>query len=128
MGMHTTEARANGVRFPARPYIVMVMPHFIHLLRELEKLQLPKRDFAIFGSAQLAAKEIRDTGDLDIIVRPNLWRELARKYSVKQQGRSLKITIGKIEIYNNWEPWFNDVNILIDKAEMSRNLTTNSTL
>lgn len=81
----------------------------------LKKLNLPKDKFAIFGSGPLAVREIRDTRDLDIIVKPELWNDLAKKYTLKKHNL---IVIGNIEIYRDWLPWFDDANMLIDDADI----------
>lgn len=72
-------------------------------LNELEKLNLPNDDFAIFGSAPLVIRNIKETNkDLDIIVKKSLWNELIKKYPVTIQVVENKqyefIIIGNIEL------------------------------
>lgn len=86
-------------------------------LDELEKLNLPKDGFAIFGSGPLGVRSIRETNDLDIIVKQDLWEKLEKKYEVKEQDNSV-IKIGNIEIYKSWKPWFDDVDNLINEADI----------
>ncbi len=88
---------------------------FGSLLNEVERLKLPKGQFVIFGSGPLSIRNLRDANDIDLIVKSQLWEELSKKYSV--MGNKL-IKIGKKEIYRDWKPWFNDVNVLIDSAEI----------
>ena len=48
----------------------------MRLLKELEKLNLPKDKFAIFGSGPLAVRNLRTANDLDLIVNdfiPKIW-------------------------------------------------------
>ncbi|MBU4162487.1 hypothetical protein KJ859_02815 [Patescibacteria group bacterium] len=100
------------------------MENFKKQLAELKKLNLPKDKFAIFGSGPLAINGIRDSEDIDIIVKSDVWDELAKKYpkelekeySHLEKGKLIKI--GEIEIYKNWEPWFDDVNLLIDDSDI----------
>ncbi|MBU4381382.1 hypothetical protein L6255_02740 [Candidatus Parcubacteria bacterium] len=46
------------------------------LLEELDKLNLPKDQYAITSSGSLAIRGIREANDLDIIVTPKVWKEL----------------------------------------------------
>lgn len=100
------------------------MENFKKQLAELKKLDLPKDKFAIFGSGPLAINGIRDSDDIDIIVKSDLWDELAKKYPKElekeyphlEKGKLIKI--GDIEIYKNWKPWFEDVNNLIDDSDI----------
>jgi len=94
---------------------------FMKYLNELEKLNLPKDKFAIFGSGPLAIRDIRETNDLDIIVKPELWEKLKKKYPVKDKEKGL-IKIGNIEIYKKWGKWFDDMSKLIDEADIIRGL------
>lgn len=91
------------------------MRSFEKLLAELKKLNLPRDEFAVFGSGPLAIKGIRDSEDLDIIAKPNLWKWLIRKYPREKDNL---IKIGKIEIFSTWTPWFENINLLIDDAEI----------
>ena len=90
------------------------MNNFNKLLNELRSLNLPSSDFAVFGSGPLAIRGIRDVNDVDIIVKPKLWRELKEKYEPKNEKL---IIVGSIEIYKNWSPWYDNVNELIDEAD-----------
>lgn len=57
-----------------------MMKNFKKQLAELKKLNLPKDKYAIFGSGPLAINGIRDSDDIDIIVKSEVWDELAKKY------------------------------------------------
>lgn len=94
------------------------MQKFKEQLAELEKLDLPKDKYAIFGSGPLAIRGVRDSEDIDIIVKPELWEELIQKYPLE---KDTLIKIGPIEIYKNWSPWFKDTNKLIDDADIFEN-------
>ena len=88
---------------------------FENFLIAVERLRLPKNQFAIFGSGPLSIRNLREANDIDLIVKGQLWNELSRKYSV--MGERL-IKIGETEIYKDWKPWFDDVNLLIDSADI----------
>jgi hypothetical protein len=84
-------------------------------IEELKKLNLPTDQFAIFGSGPLAIRKLRESYDLDIVVKSELWEELIKKYKPKKDNL---IKIGSIEIYKDWLPWFSNVNKLIDDADV----------
>ena len=88
---------------------------FENFLKAVERLRLPKNQFAIFGSGPLSIRNLREANDIDLIVKEQLWNELSRNYSV--MGERL-IKIGETEIYKDWKPWFDDVNLLIDSADI----------
>ena len=68
-------------------------------LKELKKLNLPKDKFAVFAGGVLAVRGLREVYDLDLVVLPELWLELAKKYPVEktEDGR------GKIHFGENVE-------------------------
>ncbi len=88
---------------------------FENFLKAVERLRLPKDQFAIFGSGPLSIRNLREANDVDLIVKEELWDELSKKYSVMEKKL---IKIGETEIYKDWKPWFDDVNILIDSADI----------
>jgi tRNA A-37 threonylcarbamoyl transferase component Bud32 len=89
--------------------------NFKELLKELKKLNLPTEEYALFGSGLLAIYGIRDSKDIDIIVKQKLWNDLEKKYPLENEKL---IKIGNIEIYKNWLPWFSNVENLIDNSEI----------
>jgi hypothetical protein len=91
------------------------MNNFKKLLEELKKLNFPKDQFAVFGSSPMAVRNIRDVDDLDLIVKPELWDELCKKY--KNENNKV-IHIGRIDVFRHWEPWFDDIIPLIDTADI----------
>ena len=88
---------------------------FQNFLKEVDRLRLPKNQFAIFGSGPLCIRNLRAANDIDLIVKEELWHDLARRYSVMEKKL---IKIGDTEIYKDWKPWFDDVNLLIDSADI----------
>ena len=98
---------------------------FDSLLKDLKKLNLPKNEFAIFGSGPLAIRGIRDSRDLDIIVKPELWSNLAEKHKIEEfkvEPKKQFIKIGEIEIYPDWLPWLKDIDKLINTADFINGL------
>ena len=84
-------------------------------LNKLKKLNLPKEDYAVFGSSPLAIRGLRENHDIDIIVKQKLWDKLVKKYPV-EEDKVIKIDF--IEIYRSWLPWIKDTDNLIDDAEI----------
>lgn len=92
--------------------------NFKEQLLKLRKLNLPTDEYAVFGSGPLAIRGIKDSNDLDIIVKSDLWDKLTKRY-LPQDGQYAKfIRIGSIEIYKNWKPWFSDSDKLINDADI----------
>jgi len=92
---------------------------FEQLLKNLEdfvkKEKISYNDFAVFGSGPLAVRNLREARDIDIIVRPCIFEKLKQKYKPDNRGY---ICINNIEIAQDWQPWFSDVNVLIDSADI----------
>ncbi len=87
------------------------------LLKELKQLNLPPEAFAIFGSGPMAVRGLKEAGDLDIIVRKDVWEELAKQYGVKDEEKG-QIVVGNIDIFCHWRPWLDNEAELIETAEM----------
>ena len=87
----------------------------MNYLDELTQLNLPADQFAVFGSGPLAIRNLRKSNDIDLIVKEKLWQKLSQKYKVEDKN---KIQIGHIEIYKDWQPWFDNINELIDTADI----------
>jgi hypothetical protein len=88
---------------------------FKDLILELKNLNLPPDQFAIFGSGPLGIRGLKESNDLDIIVKEDLWNELSKKYPVQNEKL---ITIGEIEFYKHWKPWYDNTDFLIDTADI----------
>jgi len=79
------------------------MSNFQRMLEDLDALNLPSNQYAITSSGPLAIRNIREAGDIDIIVSDNLWKELSKRYSVHHLSYNDSIEIGNIQILGNWE-------------------------
>lgn len=92
------------------------------LLRELDRLKLPKNKFAITSSGPLGIRNIREINDLDLIVYPELWQELSVKYPPTKEDNFESIYIGNIQILGNgsWftNPQFGTLINQIDDADL----------
>lgn len=82
-------------------------------LNELRDLDLPFKEYAIFGSGPLAVRGIRANRDIDIVVSSQLWDSFSR-----DDIGTNKIKMGHIEICKDWKPYFSDNSILINNSEL----------
>jgi hypothetical protein len=89
-------------------------------LATLDALGLPRESYAVFGSGPLAARGLRESGDLDIIVSPALWTDLAQRYPVRHKAEWAAVMIGDIEVWDRWHPAAGPVADLLAGAEEIR--------
>lgn len=85
--------------------------------KELDTLHLPKDQYALFGSAVLAVRGIRDAKDLDIVVKRDLWNILIQQYPQHLDESGLILRFGIIEISRDWRSLTDEVNAMVDTAE-----------
>ncbi|HEC94326.1 MAG TPA: hypothetical protein ENI56_03120 [Candidatus Kaiserbacteria bacterium] len=86
-------------------------------LDELKSLNLPQLQFAIFGSGPMAIRGIRESNDIDVIVKQNLWKTLVNRYQSSLQDNPPCLKICNIEIYKKWPVVTDTIDELIDSAE-----------
>jgi len=92
-------------------------------LNELEELNLPKDDFALYGTYPLAIRGIKDcVDDIDVVVKKGLWNKLVTKYPVvvKDFGNEVRgfIIIGNIEICYSMVAFYEDSEKVIERADI----------
>lgn len=92
------------------------------LFEALKKLNFPVGQYAIFGSGPMWVRGIRESDDLDIIVRGEAWEQAkasgiigVKEYSGLQY---VHFVDGKIEVYNGWYPGGWDIDDLVETAEV----------
>ena len=90
-------------------------------LDELKNLNLPVGKFAIFGSGPMAVRGMRESHDLDVIVKKDVWEDLLEKYPECLQKNPVCLKIGNAEVYNSWINLSVDIDELIDTAETIEN-------
>ncbi|MCX6701596.1 MAG: hypothetical protein NTX96_00115 [Candidatus Zambryskibacteria bacterium] len=97
---------------------------FYELLQRIKNLKLKKKTYALFGSAPIVVRSIREfSNDIDVIVNEDIWNEYLDKngweYKKFQKNNSIieAIVSGKIEFYKSWAPGDWDIQELIDKAD-----------
>ena len=73
-------------------------------LDRLDALRLPRDQYAVFGSGPLAVRGIRPAADLDIVVLPGLWADLAARLPLAPKAGAPRILVEEIEIWPDWHP------------------------
>ena len=66
-------------------------------LIELKELNFPPEDYLIVSSGPLAIHDIRECGDLDILISDRLFNDLSKIYSVEVGAHVSKISFEHIE-------------------------------
>ncbi|MFA6416149.1 MAG: nucleotidyltransferase domain-containing protein [Candidatus Paceibacterota bacterium] len=90
------------------------------LIKDIRQQNFPQNEFAIFGSAVMAIRGIREAPNIDVIVTDRLWIELLKTNPLDSEGF---IRIGSIKISNWWfAPTNKDINQMINEAEKIKGL------
>jgi hypothetical protein len=77
---------------------------FKKLLKELDRLNLPKDSYVIFGSGPMAVRGLKDTHDLDVLVTKKLFSKLREKFKQDTSKHPCGcLVIGNIEIGDKWQ-------------------------
>lgn len=93
------------------------------LFQEVKRLNLPIGEYALFGSAPMGVRGIRECRDIDIIVSEKLWNEYEYKIEwelVETQDRnnySDGLRNNDIELWRDWWSGWN-IEKLIKEAEI----------
>jgi len=77
-----------------------------HRFAALKKLNLPIGQYVVIGSGPLGIRNLREIGDIDIVVGPELQKILAAKYGVTDDGQVKKIVFPEDDIEAFWEGSF----------------------
>lgn len=91
------------------------------LIAELQSLELPAGDWALFGSGPLLVRGwVEDISDLDVISRGAAWRKARSlgRPSVLPDGNVIVTIGGAVTVGTTWAYGDVDVDQLIDTAEM----------
>lgn len=93
------------------------------LFQKVKDLNLPVGKYALFGSAPMGVRGLRDCHDIDVIVTETLWNDYKMKpdWSLARTKNKDKHSDGlrndNIELWKDWWPEW-DINKLIQEAEM----------
>lgn len=81
--------------------IADMLDHNEQKFSHLREFNLPGSQYAITGSGALGIRNLREIGDIDIIVTPELWDILEHKFGVTEEGCIKKIVFpgGVIEAF-----------------------------
>lgn len=83
-------------------------------------MNLPLGQYALFRSAPLGIRGLRDCRDVDVIVSTQLWQKcLADGWQIRQvKSGNQCLSKGEIELWLDWYPGEWDVEDLIENSEM----------
>lgn len=90
------------------------------LFQRAKELKLPIGKYALFGSAPLGIRGLKDCHDIDIIITEDLWNEYKSKnWEIKAMSDgSQYFWNDEIELWKDWYPGKWNIQKLIDEAEM----------
>lgn len=88
--------------------------------KKVKNLNLPRGEYALFGSAPLVIRGLKESDDIDIIATENLYNHCKQSgWEEKIAGSgSLYLTRDEIELFKDWKPGEWDIQELIDGAEV----------
>lgn len=72
----------------------------------LKKLNLPLNHYAISGSGPLGIRNLREMGDVDIVVSPQLRDVLVAQYGLIDNGQVKKVVFPGLNVEAFWEDSF----------------------
>ena len=86
-------------------------------------MKLPVGKYALFGSAPLGVRGLRECNDIDLIVVEELWEKYKNatgwEYKITENGvEHIESNDGNIEIWHDWRPWYQDITQFINNAEI----------
>ncbi len=90
------------------------------LFQRVREMELPIGEYALFGSAPLGIRALRDCRDIDIIITEDLWNKYrSKKWKIKTMPHGSKYLWNDgVELWKDWYPGKWDIQKLIDEAEM----------
>lgn len=92
-----------------------------NLFQRVKDLKLPIGKYALFGSAPICVRGLRECRDIDIVAADDLWNELKNKtkWKIKTTDKGDEcLENGEIELWKNWRPGNWDIIKLIEEAEV----------
>lgn len=90
------------------------MGNYHQLLGKLKKLSLPQNQYAIYGAGPMAIRNIRETKDIDIVAKDELYKKLKKKYGEKEP---CEINIGDISVFSLKNSLIDNASKIIDRAD-----------
>jgi hypothetical protein len=105
LGSQIPQDRGTGIRYSTfGKQVPLLLPKNAEKFDALRKFNLPIGEYAIVSSGALGIRNIREIGDIDLIVTPALWDTLAAQYGVTDKDGVKKIVLadGLIEAFTDW--------------------------
>lgn len=86
-------------------------------------MNLPLGKYALFGSAPMGIRDLKECNDADLIVVDEVWQEYKSKpgweYKITKNGvEHIESDDSCIEMWHDWHPWYQDVTPFIGSAEI----------
>jgi hypothetical protein len=90
------------------------------LFKKVKDLNLPLGKYALFGSAPMGIRNLKDCHDADIIVAEDLWEEYKNKgWEIKNSPfNTIYLCKEEIELWKEWRPEEWNIRELIGGAEI----------
>lgn len=91
------------------------------LFKEMENINLPTGNFAVFGSGPICVRGLRECRDLDVVVTEKVFNECLRNsdWELKKRNNNecLKNKNFEIELWKDWAPGDHNIQELIKDSE-----------
>lgn len=95
------------------------------IFEKVKELDLPKGQYAIFGSGPMGIRNLKDCEDADLIVTKEVWDKYKQdpEWKIKETSCGTEgLFKGEIELYFIWRPGEWDAEELIADAEIINDL------
>lgn len=89
------------------------------LFGEIKSKKWPISDYAIFGSGPMCVRNLRECGDLDVVVSKEFFDVYKNEWELKTNEYGDEyLKDGNIELWKTWRPGNWDIHELIKNAEI----------
>ncbi len=93
------------------------------LFKRVKEMALPLGSYALFGSAPMCIRGLKDCNDADLIVRNDIWEAYKEKtdwdYKITENGvEHIESRDGYVEMWHDWRPWYKKIDQFIADAEV----------
>ena len=93
------------------------------LFQKVKDLNFPIGKYALFGSAPMGIRGLKECSDIDLIFVEELWQKYKNEpgweYKITENGvEHIESSDSNIEIWHDWRPWYQDITPFINSAEI----------